>query len=70
MDEEVTAVCIDNGSGTIKAGFAGDEAPKSVFRTVVGRPQKSAQGQPPSDKEFYIGRDCLNKATTSTLSIS
>jgi actin-related protein len=70
MDEEVTAVCIDNGSGTIKAGFAGDEAPKSVFRTVVGRPDKSAKSQPPGDKEFYIGRDCLQKAATSTLSIT
>ena len=31
MDEEVTAVCIDNGSGMCKAGFAGDDAPRSVF---------------------------------------
>jgi len=27
MDEEVTAVVIDNGSGMCKAGFAGDDAP-------------------------------------------
>jgi hypothetical protein len=39
MDEEVTAVVIDNGSGTCKAGFAGDDAPRSVFSTVVGRPK-------------------------------
>ena len=39
MDEEVTAVCIDNGSGKVKAGFAGDDAPRSVFSTVVGRPK-------------------------------
>ncbi len=37
MDEEVTAVCIDNGSGTIKAGFAGDEAPRSIFPTYIGK---------------------------------
>ena len=37
MDEEVTAVCIDNGSGTIKAGFAGDEAPKLEFATLIGK---------------------------------
>jgi actin-related protein len=37
MDEEITAVCIDNGSGTIKAGFAGDEAPKSIFPTLIGK---------------------------------
>jgi len=39
MDEEVTAIVIDNGSGTLKAGFAGEEAPRSVFPTAVGRPQ-------------------------------
>lgn len=39
MDEEVTAVVIDNGSGMCKAGFAGDDAPRSVFSTVVGRPK-------------------------------
>ena len=40
MDEEVTAVVIDNGSGMCKAGFAGDDAPRSVFSTVVGRPKE------------------------------
>jgi actin-related protein len=37
MEEEVTAVCIDNGSGTIKVGFAGDEAPRSIFPTLFGK---------------------------------
>ena len=37
MDEEVTAVVIDNGSGVIKAGFSGDDAPRTVFQNVVGR---------------------------------
>ena len=39
MIEEPKAVVIDNGSGTIKAGFAGDDAPRSVFSTTVGRPR-------------------------------
>ncbi len=39
MEEEVTAVVIDNGSGLCKAGFAGDDAPRSVLPTVVGRPK-------------------------------
>lgn len=37
-DEEVAAVVIDNGSGILKAGFAGDDAPKTVFPSIVGRP--------------------------------
>ena len=31
MSDEVKTVIIDNVSGTIKAGYAGDEAPRSVF---------------------------------------
>jgi actin-related protein len=30
---------IDNGSALIKAGFAGDDAPRAVFPSVVGRPK-------------------------------
>jgi len=30
---------IDNGSGICKAGIAGDEAPRSAFPSIVGRPK-------------------------------
>lgn len=36
MFEDVPAVVIDNGTGMIKAGMGGDEAPKAYFPTVVG----------------------------------
>ena len=36
---EVAAVVIDNGSGMCKSGLAGDDAPRAVFPTVVGRPR-------------------------------
>ncbi|RAL08790.1 beta-actin [Aspergillus homomorphus CBS 101889] len=32
------AIVIDNGSGYIKAGFAGDEKPRAVIPSVVGHP--------------------------------
>jgi actin len=35
MDER-QAVVIDNGSGSIKAGYAGDDVPSSIFLSVVG----------------------------------
>ncbi|KAL5482131.1 hypothetical protein EMCRGX_G022418 [Ephydatia muelleri] len=35
------AIVIDNGTGTCKAGFAGDDAPKAVFPSIVGRPRKN-----------------------------
>jgi len=39
MDEDVAALVVDNGSGMCKAGFAGDDAPRAVFPSIVGRPR-------------------------------
>ena len=36
-DDEVAAIVIDNGSGLLKAGFAGDDAPRAVFPTAIGK---------------------------------
>ena len=38
-EEEQTALVCDNGSGLVKAGFAGDDAPRAVFPSIVGRPR-------------------------------
>ena len=38
-DVEVAALVVDNGSGMCKAGFAGDDAPRAVFPSIVGRPK-------------------------------
>lgn len=32
-------IVIDNGTGILKAGFAGEEEPKCVFPSFVGRPK-------------------------------
>jgi len=32
-------IVLDNGSGTIRAGFAGDDLPKCYFPSFVGRPK-------------------------------
>jgi len=37
-DEDAAALVVDNGSGMCKAGFAGDDAPRAVFPSIVGRP--------------------------------
>ncbi|CAF2437024.1 unnamed protein product [Rotaria sp. Silwood2] len=34
-DDDVAALVIDNGSGMCKAGFAGDDAPRAVFPSIV-----------------------------------
>lgn len=38
-DDEVAALVIDNGSETCKVGFAGDDAPRAVFPSIVGHPK-------------------------------
>ena len=43
-DDDLGPVVMDVGSGTIKAGFAGDDAPRAVFPTVVGRPKHQVNG--------------------------
>ena len=37
IENNVSVLVIDNGSGTIRAGFAGDDAPRAVFPSVVGK---------------------------------
>jgi actin-related protein len=57
MDE--TPIVIDNGSGVVKAGFAGDDAPSCVFPSIVGRPKYENimnRGEKES-KQIYIGDD-------------
>lgn len=36
-NNEYEAIVIDNGSSMCKAGFAGQERPRVVFPTVVGK---------------------------------
>ena len=43
MDENTQTIIVDNGSGTMKFGIAGDDAPKSCFPTVIGRPKQPGQ---------------------------
>jgi len=38
-EEECAALVVDNGSGMVKSGFAGDDAPRAVFPSIVGRPR-------------------------------
>ena len=42
VDNENQIIIIDNGSSTINAGFAGEDEPRAVFPTIVGRPKKQS----------------------------
>eukprot|EP01004_Peranema_trichophorum_P005152 NODE_4023_length_1242_cov_50.784629_g3533_i0.p1 GENE.NODE_4023_length_1242_cov_50.784629_g3533_i0~~NODE_4023_length_1242_cov_50.784629_g3533_i0.p1 ORF type:complete len:215 (+),score=54.01 NODE_4023_length_1242_cov_50.784629_g3533_i0:58-702(+) len=55
FDEQSAVVVIDNGGHTIKAGIAGDPAPRSVFPSLVGGPRKKGLVLATGDAEYYVG---------------
>merc|ERR1711981_788342 len=63
VDEgENLVVVLDNGSGMVKAGFAGEEAPQCVFPAAVGRPRAGMNAMiGGSQKSEYIGDECMAK---------
>jgi actin-related protein len=58
---EQAAVVIDNGSGLCKAGVAGEDAPKAVFPSIVGRPKTQGIIVGMGQKDCYIGEEAQAK---------
>ncbi|XP_065583741.1 actin-2-like [Artemia franciscana] len=61
MTEEVAAIVIDNGSGICKAGFSGDDQPKTLFPAVVGRPKHTGVMINSGSQDTYVGDDAQAK---------
>ncbi|CAC5378059.1 Actin, larval muscle,Actin, clone 403,Actin-104,Actin, alpha sarcomeric/skeletal,Actin-2, muscle-specific,Actin-related protein T1,Actin, cytoskeletal 3A,Beta-actin-like protein 2,Actin, indirect flight muscle,Actin-103,Actin-related protein 2-B,Actin-46,Putative actin-9,Actin-65,Actin, cytoskeletal 1A,Actin-42A,Actin-4,Actin-71,Actin-75,Actin-85C,Putative actin-22,Actin, alpha skeletal muscle 3,Putative actin-28,Actin, cytoskeletal 1B,Actin, muscle-type A2,Actin-8,Major actin,Actin, adductor muscle,Actin len=61
FNEDISAVIIDNGSGMVKAGFAGDDAPRSVFPAVTGRPKYQIVMAGMGGKDCYVGDEAQSK---------
>ncbi|THU83144.1 Actin/actin-like protein [Dendrothele bispora CBS 962.96] len=59
--DEVSPIVIDNGSGMCKAGFAGDDAPRAVFPSIVGRPKQRSVMIGMGGKDSYVGDEAQAK---------
>ena len=64
MDEEIQAIVVDSGSFMIKAGFAGDDAPRAVFPAIVKRPRYQPFMVGITQREAYVGDEIVCKRGT------
>ena len=60
-DDDVQPLVVDNGSGMCKAGFSGDDAPRAVFPSIVGRPKHQGVMVGMDQKDAYVGDEAQSK---------
>jgi len=60
-DDDSAALVVDNGSGMCKAGFAGDDAPRCVFPSIVGRPKHQGVMVGMGAKDSFVGDEAQSK---------
>eukprot|EP01083_Nonionella_stella_P167470 562916_1 len=60
-EEENSSLVIDNGSGFMKCGFSGDDAPRAFFPSIVGRPRTGRIMIGMGHKSTYVGDEAQAK---------
>ncbi|KAJ6255712.1 actin-7-related [Anaeramoeba flamelloides] len=60
LDQLLLPLVIDNGTQTTKVGFGGDDTPRAVIITVVGRSRHPGIMVGMGLKDSYVGEEALN----------
>lgn len=68
MTVDNPVVIIDNGSGHVKAGLAGEEAPRCVFPALVGKPKHESVMSGSEKGSIFMGDEAMAMRGVLTLS--
>ncbi|KAC9307208.1 hypothetical protein R6Q59_003156 [Mikania micrantha] len=59
--DDIEPIVIDTGSGSMKAGFAGDDAPRVIFPTISGSPRYKTTGvMDHNNDNNFVGDEALS----------
>ena len=67
IDDDAEPVIMDIGSGHLKAGFAGDDAPKCYVPMIIGKPLSPGIMVGMEAKDFYYGQEAISKKKMLTI---
>ncbi|KAL9302519.1 putative Actin family [Arabidopsis thaliana] len=67
VEGENRAIVCDNGTGMIKAGYAGEDAPSVVFPSTVGRPPHTGGMVGTNENDLFVGDDAEARSGILTL---
>ena len=69
MSDDFEAIVLDNGSGSMKVGFSGEDTPRAVFPTCTGKVKNPEWFNSPNsnvaalkanlrDRDTFVGSEC------------